>query len=85
MTTTPTATSVTLAADIIALHNRLHTLFSWAKTIDVSFGLSYVEVAVYWRADSAYVSRQRIKLGPDFDALFDYACNLLRQAYQQTL
>ena len=51
----------------------------------MSFGLTYVEIAVYWRTDSAYVSRQRIKLGPDFDSLFDYACNLLRQAYQQTL
>ncbi len=75
----------TLATDILALHNRLHSLLTWAKTIDVCFGISNVEIVVYWRTSTAHSTRQIVQLGDDFEPLFNYALNLLRQAYQQTI
>jgi len=77
--------NTTIALDILALHNRLHSLLTWARTIDVSFGMSKIELVVYWRSNNtAHSSRQPVALGSDFETLFDYACNLLRQAYLQT-
>jgi len=81
VTTLPTTT---LADDILVLHNRLHSHMTWAKTIDLSLGISSIEITVYWRSThGAHSSRQRIAFA-DFATLFDYHCNLLRQAYLQT-
>lgn len=77
--------TTTLASDILALHNRLHSLLSWAKTIDIGFGLSRIEIVVYWKTSTAHSTRQIVPLGDDFEPLFNYALNLLRQAYQQTI
>jgi hypothetical protein len=76
--------STTIADDVIALHGRLHSHLTWTKTIDLSLGISTIEIIVYWRsAHGAHSSRQRIAYA-DFTTLFDYHCNLLRQAYLQT-
>ena len=79
-----TPSSTTLADDILVLHGRLHSRMTWAKTIDLSLGISSIEITVYWRSThGAHSSRQRIAFA-DFATLFDYHCNLLRQAYLQT-
>ncbi len=76
----------TIAHDLVSLHNRLHTLFTWAATIELSLRLNGVEISVYWRNTNSesFVSRQKLPLG-DVESHFDYAANLLRQAYLQSM
>ncbi len=75
-----------IAHDLLSLHNRLHTLFTWAVTIELSLRLNSIEIVVYWRNTNgtSFVYPQKLPLG-NVEANFDYVANRLRQAYLQSM
>lgn len=75
-----------LHATLNQVHSLSHSLFTWAARIEYSLGLTAIEIVVYWRAHGrALVTRQKIPL-TDFDLTeFEHRCELIRQAYLQSL